>query len=160
MDIDLRGEIDDMQDPDTVIGFLYSMCFEESFGEEPIHPDVEKFLSELNKYILYDSMDSNSLIKIDPVFFRDNKKLSEQIMPVLAYNIRNYSGKDIKIQCDYYTLLLTGESQINEGMVAYGNLKSPRHINTYDNAFKSAEDFLKLLSDPGLSQFSTKNICS
>ena len=156
MGIDL---IDDMQDPDTVIGFLYEMCLEQPYCEEPIHQDVEKFLSELNKNILYDSMNSDSLIKINPAFFRENIELSEKIIPVLANNIRNYSGRDIKIQCDHYTLMLTGDSQIEYAIVTYGNLESPKHIKTYDSAFESAEGFLKFLSDPGLSEFSTKS-CS
>ena len=149
-------EQDEMHNPDTVIGFLYEMCLEQPFFEELI-PDTEKFLSELNRYILYDSMDSNSFIKIDPAFFRENMELSERIIPVLAQNIREYSERDIKIQCGNYTLLLTGDSLNECGMVAYGCLESPRLIKTYGSAFKSAEGFLESLNNPSLSRFSTKS---
>ncbi len=109
MDIDLIGEIDEMHDPDTVLGFLYKMCLEQPFDEEPIHPDVKKYIQDLEPYILDWKIEKyDGYINIDPLFFQENKKISMEFFPILAFNIKSNSDKDIKITSGDYVLNLYG----------------------------------------------------
>ncbi|MCK5042753.1 MAG: hypothetical protein KAI51_00995 [Candidatus Aenigmarchaeota archaeon] len=108
MGIDL---IDDMQDPDTVIGFLYEMCFVPHYSDKIIHPEAEKYLKELEQYIINGNVGKyEGHIDIDPLFFQKNRDISMEIFPMLAANIRSNSDKDITITSGNYILDLHGYS--------------------------------------------------
>jgi len=155
MDIDL---IDDMQDPDTVIGFLYEMCFVPHYSDEIIHPKAEKYLKKLEQYITNGNVEKyGGYIDIVPSFFQKNKKISMEIFPMLATNIRSNSGKDITITSGNYILDLYGHSigffSLREKgifkevqppfAITPPEISKHRYFPEYKTAFEAGEAFVK-----------------
>ena len=81
-------------------------------SDEYFHPEIPKYLEDLERYVISGNVgESYGDVKINPAFFRENEKLSLEILPQLVYNLRNNESKDFEIKSGDCVLKIPGHSR-------------------------------------------------
>ena len=103
-----------------IIDFFDSVSYR-ILSDEHFHPEIPEYLEDLRKNIISGYVGkSHSEVKINPVFFRKNKKLSSEIFPKLVENIRNNMEVDLNIESGAYILKILGYSRAGGARIYKG----------------------------------------